>query len=70
VWGKIDKTSIIISLIFRCRAVNRYAKDFAHDNCCLANTTALELYSHLRDEDVIYISYQNKVYMYVRNISW
>ncbi|XP_065890024.1 diacylglycerol lipase-beta-like isoform X2 [Dysidea avara] len=45
----------------KCRAINRYAKDFAHDNCCLASTTALELCSHLKDEDVIYVSYENEV---------
>ncbi|XP_065890027.1 diacylglycerol lipase-beta-like isoform X3 [Dysidea avara] len=45
------------------RALNRHARDFVQDNCCLANTTALELCSHLENKDVIFVSYENKVCM-------
>ena len=41
--------------------MNRRAKDFAHDNCCLANTTALQLQSKLSIDDIIYTSYENEV---------
>ena len=46
---------------FRCRAIHRRSSDFAHDNCCLANTAALQLRSNLNNNDVIYVSYENEV---------
>ena len=55
----------LVLCVFRCRAVNRRAHDFAHDNCCLANTTALQLRSQLPNEDVIYVSYKNEVCLIV-----
>ena len=53
----------IINIIdsFRCRALHRRAKDFVHDNCCLANTTALQLQSKLCNDNVICTSYKNEV---------
>ena len=52
---------VIFLFFFRCRAINSRSQDFAYDNCCLANTTALELHAHLKDDDVIYVSYENRV---------
>jgi len=50
-----------IILDFRYRTIDRDAGDFIQDNCCLANTAALELCSHLENKDVIFVSYENKV---------
>lgn len=47
--------------LFRCRVLHKRAKDFLHDNCCLANTAAFGLRSKLKNQDMIYISYKNDV---------
>ncbi|XP_032242701.1 diacylglycerol lipase-beta isoform X2 [Nematostella vectensis] len=49
----------------RCSACCYPANSLAHiikDNCCMCNTAAIHLQTELRNEDLFYCSYHNKLY--------
>ncbi|EDO44911.1 predicted protein [Nematostella vectensis] len=49
----------------RCSACCYPANSLAHiikDNCCMCNTAAIHLQTELRNEDLLYCSYHNKLY--------
>ena len=65
----ISIMSLIIDLVFLCRFVPRPAPaNVKGDNSLLANTAVIKMATGLRDEDLVYVTFENKVMKGVQKI--